>query len=253
MTSAINTNGINANYPVPGENNSSQGFRDNFSSIKTNLNSAGTEISDLQTKAVVKTALTGTTVNNDMANTVISNAVTRGFRASSFNLGASVSGTVIVNVSQADVYYGTVSGNTTIQFGGWAPAGTQSNVELNLDFSNTSAVVTLPSEVGSNNTYGGATIENVVISGGALQLRVPANTTALNYRFSTLDCGANIEIEPINRPRKATSVLTRTPTNIGSVGDRAGAICADATYLYVCTGTYDGVTAIWKRITLNAF
>lgn len=253
MTSAINTNGINSNYPIPGENNSSQGFRDNFSSIKTNLNSAATEISDLQAKAVVKAALTGTTVNNDMANTVISNTVTRGFRASSYNLGASVSGTVIINVNQADVYYGTISGNTTIQFGGWAPAGTQSNVELNLNFSNTSAVVTLPSQVDTTNTYGGATIENGVVSAGALQLRVPANTTSLNYRFSTLDCGANIGIEPVNRPRKATSIITRTPTSIGLAGDRAGAMCADATYLYICTGTYDGATAIWKRITLNSF
>lgn len=253
MTSAINTNGINANYPVPGENNSSQGLRDNFSSIKNNLNTAGTEISDLQSKVVVKSALTGTTINNDMANTVISNALTRGFRASTYNLGNSVSGTVIVNVSAADVYYGSVSANTTIQFGGWAPAGTQSNVELNLNFSNTSAVVTLPSAVGANNTYGGATLENSTVSGGALQLTVPANTTALNYRFSTLDCGANISIEPINRPRKATMVQTRTPTAIGAQGDVAGATCADATYLYVCTGTYNGSTPIWKRITLNSF
>ena len=35
--SAINTNGLDVNYPVPGVNNNSQGFRDNFASIKTNL------------------------------------------------------------------------------------------------------------------------------------------------------------------------------------------------------------------------
>ncbi len=253
MTSAINTNGINTNYPVPGENNNSQGFRDNFGSIKTNLNTAGTEISDLQGKVVVKSALTGTTINNDMANTVISNALTRGFRASTYNLGGAISGTIVINVSSADVYYGTVAGNTTIQFGGWAPAGTQSNVELNLNFSNTSAVVTLPSQVGPNNTYGGATIENSANVGGALQLTVPANTTALNYRFSTIDCGANISIEPINRPRKATMVQTRTPTAVGAQGDVAGAMCADSSYLYVCTGTYDGSTPIWKRVSLTAF
>ena len=44
MTSAINTNGINVNYPVPGINNSSQGFRDNFTAIRTDLNTAATEI-----------------------------------------------------------------------------------------------------------------------------------------------------------------------------------------------------------------
>ncbi len=87
MTSAINTNGINVNYPVPGINNSSQGFRDNFTAIRTDLNTAATEITDLQNNVVLKQALTGTTLNNDMANTLISNAATRGFRASTFNLG----------------------------------------------------------------------------------------------------------------------------------------------------------------------
>ena len=54
--SQINTNGINVNYPVPGQNNSSQGFRDNFAAIRTNINTASTEITDLQAKVVVKAA-----------------------------------------------------------------------------------------------------------------------------------------------------------------------------------------------------
>ena len=76
--SNINTNGINSSYPVPGVNNSTQGFRDNFSSIKTNLNTAYEELSDLQDKVIVKSALNSTALNNDMANTLISNASVRG-------------------------------------------------------------------------------------------------------------------------------------------------------------------------------
>ena len=52
--STINTNGINTNYPVPGENNSSEGFRTNFTSISNNLDTAGTEITELQQKVVLK-------------------------------------------------------------------------------------------------------------------------------------------------------------------------------------------------------
>ena len=92
--STINTNGINVNYPIPGENNPTQGFRDNFTSIKTNLNTAGSEITDLQNKVVLKAALNGSTLNNDMANAVISNAATRSFRATTYNLGNALSGTV---------------------------------------------------------------------------------------------------------------------------------------------------------------
>lgn len=80
--STINTNGMNVNYPVPGVNNDSQGFRTNFASIKNNLDTASTEITDLQNKVILKSALANTTLNNDMANTLISNALTRGFRAS---------------------------------------------------------------------------------------------------------------------------------------------------------------------------
>jgi hypothetical protein len=50
-----------------------------------------------------------------------------------------------------------------------------------------------------------------------------------------------------------TKITTRTPTNTGQSGDVAGLVVADSDYLYVCTGTYDGSTIIWKRITLNAF
>ena len=52
MTSQINTNGINVNYPVPGENNTSQGFRDNFAQIRNNLNTGAAEITDLQNNVV---------------------------------------------------------------------------------------------------------------------------------------------------------------------------------------------------------
>ena len=64
---------------TPGENNSSsEGFRDNFTAIKNNLNTASTEITELQDKAVLKQGLTGITIDNNMANTLISNAAIRG-------------------------------------------------------------------------------------------------------------------------------------------------------------------------------
>lgn len=48
MASSINTDGLDALYPVAGVDNDSQGFRDNFANIKTNLGHAKTEITDLQ-------------------------------------------------------------------------------------------------------------------------------------------------------------------------------------------------------------
>ena len=218
--STINTNGINVNYPVPGINNNSQGFRDNFASIRTNLNTAGTEITDLQNKVVVKSALANSTVNNDMANTLISNALTRSFRASTYNLGNALSGVVSVNVSLGDVQYGTIAGNTTIQFTGWAPTSTQSNVQLQLAVSNNLAVLSFPSQV----TDGVITLENYANIANTNTVTVPYGVTQLDYRFSTLDCGNTITVEPFNNNRIASQVQTRNVTPTGAQGDMVGDI-----------------------------
>lgn len=48
MTSAIISTTIDENFPVAGQDNDSQGFRDNFNIIKTALGVAKNEITDLQ-------------------------------------------------------------------------------------------------------------------------------------------------------------------------------------------------------------
>jgi len=235
--STINTNSINVNYPVPGVNNNSQGFRDNFAAIKTNLNTAGTEITDLQNKVVLKSALANSTINNDMANTLISNALTRSFRASTYNLGGAISGTIIINASLGDVQYGTIAGNTTIQFAGWAPTGTQSNVQLQLAISNAQATITFPTTV----TYGVTSLENYANVANVPTVTIPYGVTQLDYNFSTVDCGNTITVEPYNNSRIASQVQQRTPTPTGFQGDVAGDVAVDANYVYVCTASYNSV------------
>jgi hypothetical protein len=48
LTSNINFAAINENFPVAGQDNDTQVFRDNFDTIKTNFSEAKTEIEDLQ-------------------------------------------------------------------------------------------------------------------------------------------------------------------------------------------------------------
>jgi len=235
--SSINTNGINVNYPVPGVNNNSQGFRDNFAAIKTNLDTAGTEITDLQNKVVLKAALDNSTLNNDMANTLISNALTKNFRASTYNLGNSISGTLVIDVSQADVQSGTIAGNTTLQLTNWAPANTQSNVQLLFSISNANAVISFPNSVANGNTV--STLENYVNIGGTATVTAPYSVTQLDYRLSSTDCGNTVVIEPFNRDRITAQVQTRTPPPTGYLGDITGTVAVDANYLYVCTGTFN--------------
>jgi hypothetical protein len=65
MASNINTSSINANYPIAGQDNDTQGFRDNYSSIKYNFNTAATEITALQSN--VSTLQTNAYTNSNVA------------------------------------------------------------------------------------------------------------------------------------------------------------------------------------------
>jgi surface antigen len=228
--STINTNGIDVNYPEAGKNNPSQGFRNNWSAIKGSIDTAASEITDLQSKAVVKAALDGTTINNDMANTLISNAATRSFRATTYNLGNALSGTVVVDVSQGDVQYGTVAANVSFQFGKWAPTGTQSNIQLKLSVSNANAYINWPAEVvQSNNNFGVTTLENYSNIANVATVSFPYGVSEVDYRLSTTDCGNTITIEPSNRPRQSTQIQTRTPSPVGFPGDVPGSTAVDPT------------------------
>lgn len=176
--SNINTNSIDATYPVPGVNNSSQGFRDNFASIKNNLDTAGTELTDLQNKVVLKSALSGTSLDNNMGNSVISYAATRNFRSTLKDYGvlANIPDAIIIDVSAADVHRGIITGSTDLLFAGWAPAGTKNGVDLHLiiqsdtDVANT--VISFP-----NSTYDS---QGVVAKGMNPMIRNLENYSAKN-------------------------------------------------------------------------
>lgn len=251
MTSQINTNGINVNYPVPGENNSSQGFRDNFAQIRNNLNTGAGEITDLQNKVVLKAALDNSVLNNDMANTLISNASTSGFRATTYNLGNALSGTVLIDVNRADVQYGAVTGDVQFQFGGWAPTNTESNVVLRLNIANSIANIQLPSQcVSSNNNFGVVLLENYANVSNTATLTAPANTSILEYTFSTVDCGNTITVSPTNRPFQTTQIITHDPVPTGVQGDTNGAVAVSTAIGQVeATETANTPTVI----TANAF
>jgi hypothetical protein len=251
MSSNIKTSQINTSYPVPGINNSTQGFRTNFSAIKAALDTATSEISDLQSKVVLKSALTDMNIDNNMANTLISNALVRGFRAKTFKISDDMSGTITIDTTAADVQYGTITDDTDLGFSKWAPDGTQATVDLILTIDNAASVITLPDNV----TQGMSTLENYSgdgIAGGSFT--APSGVSNIHLRFTTIDCGTNIEVQALNRPRQAQQIVTTVPTTkFGSQGDRAGSIATDSTYVYVCTADWDGTTAIWKRLSLTSW
>lgn len=242
--STINTNGLDVNYPIPGQNNNTQGFRNNFTNIKQNLNIASNEITDLQNKVVLKTALANSTLNNDMANTLISNASTLQFRATTYNLGGALANTVVVNCSLGDVQYGNVAGNVVLQFGNWAPVNTQSTLELQIGRPNAEVnySITFPSAAIFNENTGWKLLENSSNVGGNVVVTFPYDCTQMNFILTSNDCGNSVYVTPTNRPFKTTQVQQRTPPPTGFVGDVAGTVAIDANYLYVCTSSFNSTT-----------
>lgn len=53
--------------------------------------------------------------------------------------------------------------------------------------------------------------------------------------------------------RQVATQQATPSSNVGSAGDVAGMIAWDASYIYVCVGTYNGSAVIWKRATLGTW
>jgi len=72
--SDINYSDINNNFPVAGEDNDTQGFRDNFNTIKQSLQTAKTEVGDLQVHTAKISSPSGSKIINDFNFNGIENA-----------------------------------------------------------------------------------------------------------------------------------------------------------------------------------
>lgn len=44
---------------------------------------------------------------------------------------------------------------------------------------------------------------------------------------------------------------TPPTTSVGTIGDAAGMIAFDSTYLYVCVSNYDASSSVWKRVVFD--
>jgi hypothetical protein len=222
MTSAINPNDIDGTYPVAGQDNNSQGFRDNFTNTKTNFQYAANEITDLQSKAVLKAALTGTTLNNDMAGSPLSNAAISDFAAIAAILGTT-SGAVTVNYMSGHYQTVTTGGSISLAFTNFPAAGNFGIVRVAITVANTGYTVTLPGavSVGTSNLQG--------YSSGVISYD---QTGTYTYDFTTSDGGTTISIFDCSRNLDPIYL----PSNQSLSGTGAlGAISLATTATYIAT------------------
>jgi hypothetical protein len=218
MTRAINPNDIDGTYPVAGQDNNSQGFRDNFTNTKTNFQYAANEITDLQTNAVLKAALTGTALDNDMGGSPLSNANISDFSAVAAILGT-LSGSVTIDYTAGHYQTVTTGASISLAFTNFPAAGNFGIVRVQISVTNTAYTVTLPAAVsrGINNLQG--------YNAGTISYD---QTGTYTYDFTTSDGGSTITIFDLSRNMDPIYL----PSN-QSVTGLFGVVSLDTTATYI--------------------
>lgn len=263
MTSQINPNNIDGSYPLAGVPNNTQGMRDNFTNTKTNFQYAADEISELQSKSVLKAALTGTTLDNNMNDNLIY-AVKLQDISYSYVALTTTAGTVNIDFSVAPFQQTNPSAPISLSFSNWPAAGSAGTVRVGFNITNVSQTVTLPASVSVGLTHlqgcspGTPGVSNTITF---------SQTGNYAFEFVTIDGGNTIWVFDNSRPTDYfesavniadTTVSTSTTTGALTVGGGVGVVgnvyanrfYGDGSYLsniypnYVFNGTsYMGIGA----------
>lgn len=110
-TSNINYAAINENFPVAGQDNDTQVFRDNFNQIKTNFSEAKTEIEDIGANSA------RTDGDNDFNGYSLLNANLQNVSSKKLNYGDPISsGTQEISFTQSPYHIITFSAACTLSF-----------------------------------------------------------------------------------------------------------------------------------------
>ena len=190
MTSNINPNNIDGAYPVAGQDNNSQGFRDNFTNTSTNFQYAANEITDLQSKAVLKAALVGTTLDNNMNGSLLYNAQVHQITNTVVPLGT-LSGSVPINWLLGSYFTLTTNGAVSLNFSNLPAAGVEASWTVSITVVSTSHTVTIPTAV-SVNTAG---VQGLNTSTNTIEF---AATGVYTFVFTTSNGGTTIALAQVN-------------------------------------------------------
>jgi len=236
MTSQINPNNIDGTYPVAGQANNTQGFRDNFTNIKTNFQYAEDEITDLQSKVVVKSALAGGTLDNNMADNLIY-AVKLQDVSYTYVQNTATAGSIAIDYSAGQYQSISTTGSISLSFSNWPVSGTAGIIQIAINVTSTAHTLTLPSAVSLGTTG---------VQGYAGNVITFAATGTYQFAFSTSDGGTTITIYDLNRP---LSYFTNDVTSASSI--KSTSATAGIGYGTGAGGTVTQASSKSTGVTLN--
>jgi hypothetical protein len=208
MTSAINPNNIDGTYPVAGQDNNSQGFRDNFTNTKTNFQYAKDEISDLQSKAILKAPLSSggnISVINNMGGAPLINFREQNVSFAFVDLG-SVSGSRTINYTLGSYQQLATSGSVNLSFSGFPAAGIAGQINVTVNVTNAAHTVTLTSASSWRNVTG---VQGTIVAGTTVTITFPV-TGFYTFVINTSDGGSTLTLSEVNKQIQAFNASTQS-------------------------------------------
>jgi len=184
MASNIVPGNINPSFPTAGQDNSSQGFRDNFSGTKSNFSYAKIEIEALQANKA----------NLNAASNFADNEVTRAkFKDTSQTVyphGTVSSGNVTLDHENGHYQTLTITADTTFTFQNFPPSGALGRIILDVTVSPGATNLVFPSAVSK--------ADNVTGSDGTSDTIAPGLGRAL-YEFMSPDGGTTVLMHQLGK------------------------------------------------------
>lgn len=184
MASNIVPGNIDGTYPIAGQDNSSQGFRDNFTAIKTNFTSTKTEIESLQSTSVLNNQA------NNFNDNVLSRAVFKDTAETVYAHGVT-GGNITLNHESGHYQTLTTNAVITLAFSNMAANGTLSRIIFDVTYANTTHTITIPTSViVADNVNGGDGSSNTITA---------PTTGRYLYEFMSPDGGTTILMHQLGK------------------------------------------------------
>ena len=177
MASNIVPGNIDGTFPKAGQDNSSQGFRDNFNATKNNFTETKTEIEALQTNKASLNA------SSDFADNEVTRAKLKDTSETIYAHGTT-GGAIVLNHGNGHYQSITTNAAVTLSFSNWPATSTLGRIILDITFASTAHTITIPTAV---------IVSGLVLGGDGSSNTITCPTSGRYlYEFMTPDAGTTI-------------------------------------------------------------
>ena len=184
MSSNIVPGNIDGTFPIAGQDNSSQGFRDNFTAIKNNFTETKSEIEQLQDNKA------STDTNTSFNDYIVTRATLKDTAQTVYNHGT-VSGSITLNHENGHYQTINTNGSIALAFSNFPTSGTLGRIVLDIIYTSTAHTLTVTSAVlAADNVTGFSAATNIItISTSGRYL----------YEFVTPDGGTTVLMHQLGK------------------------------------------------------